>query len=635
MFAIKIPLDKKNYSDPAIRRRFCKIVKEAGATGVLLVFCPFEDTEKDYPAVNEAADFFRAEGLTVSVWYVYSLGHGNYDGLGIKKSIDYNGEESRHAVCPMHENFVRIYTDALREFVRATKEHCRELYFDDDYRINWICSRPYCFCEEHMAAYCRELGEKIDRETLRKKIFSSAQNRYKDAYLKVNAQLLRDFSRAIRAAVDSVDEGYNIGLASGPSLWGVELVNGAEIAEILRAKDKCGMLRLSGGPYWCMQTVPKAFDLNLGNVIDFTRRQAKFCKEHYPDVQVLAEADSWPRVRYVTPASYLENFALAVWADENFDGMFKYFFTCRDGLDFDAGYYRAAAANLETCRKVGEMFRGKKSTGIHPYESIQRFRFEEVADDGRADLEKNHINGGVASRFLNDLSVPTTFEPDAPYAVFGDNGAVFVVSLWKSGAFRDVGAAPILPAGPFNVGLRGCDRAKGKNFREKFDFSEETPDAPFANVYAIAADPRAKIESVVFDDENRYTGAYFYENLSGERFYVLPFSLKENFSDTLLCRTPVRQEQVFRACELIGGPLDAVCRGVPYLYVMTKADEKSLAVGLWNFSADRAENLTIRLRKKYSRAQFLGCAGELHEECVRIERICSNEFAAVCLCDER
>lgn len=632
MFSVKVPLDLQNYSDPEKRRHFCEVVKAAGGTGVLLVVYPFEHTKKDFVALNEAADYFQKEGLTVSVWYVYSLGHGNFDAYGVKKSIDYNGKESNHAVCPMQKNFIELYTKELKDFVRATKDHCRELYFDDDYRINWICSRPYCFCEEHMDAYRKELGENIDRETLRKKIFSSAQNRYKDAYLKVNAQVLRDFSQAIRAAVDSVDKDYNIGLATGPSLWGIELVNGVEIAQILRAKSKNAILRLSGGPYWCMQTIPKAFELNMGNVIDFTRRQAKFCKEHYPDAEVLAEADSWPRVRYVTPSSYLENFALAVWADENFDGMFKYFFTCSYGLDFDTGYYKASAANLEMCRKVGEMFRNKKSTGIHPYESIFRFRYEDVKDNGLADLEKNHINGGVTSRFLNDLSVPTTFEAEAPHAVFGDNARDFDVSLLKYGVLLDIDAARILTERGIDVGLRSSKKADGTSFCEQFEFSQDMPAAPFNAVYDINVDPRAQVKTYVFNKENRYNGAYFYENEKKEKFYVLPFSVKENFADTLICRTPLRQAQIFEAFQLIHGkPLDAVCRDVPYLYVMTKKDESSLAIGLWNFSADRAENICVELNQNYRQAVFLGCSGKLTGNQIRIDKIFSNEFAAVSL----
>ena len=150
MFSVKVPLDLQNYSDPEKRRHFCEVVKAAGGTGVLLVVYPFEHTQKDFVALNEAADYFQKEGLTVSVWYVYSLGHGNFDAYGVKKSIDYNGKESNHAVCPMQKNFIELYTKELKDFVRATKDYCRELYFDDDYRINWICSK---ICKDRIVLY--------------------------------------------------------------------------------------------------------------------------------------------------------------------------------------------------------------------------------------------------------------------------------------------------------------------------------------------------------------------------------------------------------------------------------------------------------------------------------------------------
>lgn len=630
MFHIKVPMDMYNYGRKQDREKFYEMAKETGVNGVLLIVYPFDYTEKEYAKFNDAADYFKSKGLKVSVWYPHSLGHGRYEGVSLQKSIDIDGNESGHAVCPLHEGFVSYYIDALVKFIEKTKEHCDELYFDDDYRINWICSRPYCFCEQHMRKYCEELGENIDRKTFKEKVFETPVNRYKDAYLKVNAQVLREFTLKIREAVDRVDPQYNLGLATGPSLWGVELINGAEIASLLKAKGKEEMIRLSGGPYWCMQTVPKAFDLNLGNVIDFTRRQAKYCKENFPQSRVLAEADSWPRVRYVTPASYLENFSLAVCADENFDGMFKYFFTCQNSLSFDSGYMESAKTNLALSEKVKKMFREKVSCGIHPYESMQRFRHEKIATDVAIDIEKNHINKGITSRFFNDLSIPTTFEKESLYAVFGENAEDFDLGLLKYGAVLDIDAAQILCRRGVDVGLCSCKAEPSGNYLETFNFSEDTLAAEWDEVYDIKLKAGGVAQGYVTDGKKRYISSYFYENKNGERFYVFAFSMKKEFFKTMVCRNPLRQKQVHNACLLAGGrPLKVISINQPYLYTMVKEGEGRTAIGLWNFSAEHIRNLELIIDRPCSVINTLQCSAEAAENKVIVKELYSNEFAAI------
>jgi len=62
---------------------------------------------------------------------------------------------------------------------------------------------------------------------------------------------------------------------------------------------------------------------------------------------------------------------------------------------------------------------------------------------------------------------------------------------------------------------------------------------------------------------------------------------------------------------LNGKKLDAVSLKNPDLYIMTKKNENSLAIGLWNNFADAILEPVVELGESYKKARFINCKGKL------------------------
>lgn len=59
-----------------------------------------------------------------------------------------------------------------------------------------------------------------------------------------------------------------------------------------------------------------------------------------------------------------------------------------------------------------------------------------------------------------------------------------------------------------------------------------------------------------------------------------------------------------------------------------KADEKTLAVGLWNFCADPIFQPVVELGDNYDAIEFIGCMGNLEGNRVTLSEIAPYGFAA-------
>ena len=57
--------------------------------------------------------------------------------------------------------------------------------------------------------------------------------------------------------------------------------------------------------------------------------------------------------------------------------------------------------------------------------------------------------------------------------------------------------------------------------------------------------------------------------------------------------------------------LDAYSLKNPDLYILTKKNEKSLAIGLWNNFADAILKPVVELGESYKHARFVNCEGKL------------------------
>lgn len=68
--------------------------------------------------------------------------------------------------------------------------------------------------------------------------------------------------------------------------------------------------------------------------------------------------------------------------------------------------------------------------------------------------------------------------------------------------------------------------------------------------------------------------------------------------------------------------------GNPHLYMQCKADEKTLAVGLWSFCADPIFQPVVELGENYDKIEFINCDGKLCGNLVSLSEIAPYGFAA-------
>lgn len=65
-----------------------------------------------------------------------------------------------------------------------------------------------------------------------------------------------------------------------------------------------------------------------------------------------------------------------------------------------------------------------------------------------------------------------------------------------------------------------------------------------------------------------------------------------------------------------------------HLYMQCKADEKTLAVGLWNFCADPIFQPVVELGENYDKIEFINCDGKLCGNLVSLSEIAPYGFVA-------
>ena len=131
----------------------------------------------------------------------------------------------------------------------------------------------------------------------------------------------------------------------------------------------------------------------------------------------------------------------------------------------------------------------------------------------------------------------------------------------------------------------------------------------------------AKVLSEFTIGGEKYIGSYTYENAKGERFLVYNFDIEKEAEAVGLIRNYYRQEQLVNLVEWLNGKkIDAICVRNPDLYILTKKNESSLAIGLWNHFIDPILKPIIELGEKYSSVRFLNCNGRLDGDKVILDQ---------------
>lgn len=628
-------------------------VKRMGAERVALAGCQLTHSVGKDPEIKayltSLIDFYHQNGLEVLVWTGNTLGHG--DSLGAL-SIDnsernrqyhfirhLNGNELSGVFCPKDEHLKKDLASVVRALAECGPD---AIILDDDFRLNNREQGLGCCCDLHMAVIRDILGEDIDVPTLRQKMFTGRQNKYRDAWSKAQGDSLRDLALHLRAAVNEVNPAVRLGWCNSSDSWDYSGIDVIERSVAL-AGDTRPLVRTCGAPYWAANWRYHKRRFFLGEVVEFTRLQNSWMGD--ADIESISEGDTYPRPRTETPASYEECFDMMLRASGENDGILKFVLDCFGTPQYETGFVDHHVADRDKYATIERLFGDKKAVGYRPFVAAQTFPCRDI-DLSDPDVEEKiqYDMYSPAMRFAVFNSLPTAYTPGGINICFGENGKHLPLEDLKYGSILDIEAARFLMERGVDVGIERIfeldDTVKNEYFpAEKeyaavdgglrvvkgYDANPGVRELSKFQLFAAAnpADPRIGSPMV--------GGAFLYENADGQRFMVLPFEVDPVYDKTGWLDNYCRRRQLADYASWLNGTAPDVCvRGShPQLYLMVKKNEKAMSVGLWNLYPDRIDRLRVQVATDSNEIEFVGCTGHREgREIVLDTPLYPYEFAA-------
>lgn len=585
------------------------------------------DFEKELKTLKDNCNYFHAHGLEVGAWLWTFWVNGNND---YQRMVGFTGRASNASVCPSDDNFVSF---AGNYIAKLAKTGVDIILFDDDFRYGWQDMGIGCFCPNHIN-YAKELlGEEFDRETFANNVLKGGKNKYRDAYIKANGHFLKEFAKKMRKAVNSVNPDVRLGICSCMSQWDFDGAASDELSRILAGNTK-PFLRLCGAPYWAVDSNFGFYGCRLADVIELERLEHSWSGNN---IEIVSEADSYPRPRTNCPANYLEIFDTALRADGNFDGILKYGIDYISNPDYERGYEIRHTKNKPIYESVEKHFGGKTACGIRVYEKMSKFADYTVPKGVEMSSRIQNIFFPISSKMLSASSIPTVYEGLGVAGIaFGDNVDEVSEEAMKQGLIIDIKAAEILIKNGIDVGIEVVGEQKAV-IKEHFISDNEFVNLR-CNAYKTKLNGNAEVisefyvqssdigcSSVSNAEDEIINGAYIYENKDGYKFLVYTFDAY--FNGEGIYRSYARSKQIRDSLRKFGAKLPAYSYGNPDLYIMAKKDSNSMSVGLWNIFADSVLEPTVELDKNYSKIDFINCNGKFEGNIVKLSELPPFGFA--------
>ena len=626
MYKLSVPVNLCRFREK--RQAYLRELKRIGAQRVMLcgpindVFCRENDAYAHPDWLKEDVKILKENGYETVFW-VGGFGHGEPLAGQQDRRLEYTliaGSDgvTTNAFCPLDENFHRDFAEGLKELAKAQPD---AIMLDDDFRISARAYRFGCCCEKHMARYREALGEEITGEELEKRVFSGGPNRYRQAYLQVLGDSVREFAKYIRRELDTVAPHISMSACACFGTWGNDGFTSIEIAKILAGQGK-PFLRTFGAPYHYKRQ-------NVLRGIERTRMQAAWCRDS--GIEVFAEGDVYPRPRYNTPARTAELYDTALTAAGETDGILKYVFDYNRDIEYDMGYVNLHIKNAPVRQAVAALFAEKKTAGVRVFEQMDKlpmWEFPAVPEEEvRKYLEKEEL-GGNPAELLSHNAIPTVWTAggEYPVAVFGENARYIQEEDLKNGAFIDAVAAGILQSRGIDTGFVSSCLA---TFHAESFPDHELPQIGLEQVrlHKMEVSPRAVVLSYL--QPGNTPGAYLYENRKGQRFYCIAYDLYNCRTEANYACDYYRQDQMVRGLQwLCGKPLPAVCTGHPHLYLLAARGEGSMSVLLMNHFMDEILSPEITLDKEYRELTCVNCTGKLEGRKVILSDVMPYGIAA-------
>ena len=600
------------------------------------------DLAKYYLDVTEKnVKFFKEHGLEVGVWINSAI---IKDENTVAVQVGDSGRERSSWLCQADEELLAIQEEYARRFAEMGIDL---LMYDDDFHFGYgaVDSVPGCFCRNHRKLFEEQYGDTLDFDRIKEEFWKEPKNEYRDAWLRFTGSTLENFAKRIRAAINKVNPDIRIGFCvNGSDYWS----NGTSVQALCKAfaGNTKPFVRLIGAPY---HDLFMDYPSRLSSAIELERFQAEILKDS--GIEVMTEGDTFPRPRTATPAAHLECFDMIMRANGNSSGILKYMLDYHSPADYETGYVDHHIENSEAYRFIEDNFAKKTAKGVRCYQFPDKFSETEWDKYSKRGSTLNIMP--FMSCMLAQLSIPTTYEGmGIAGVVFGENAKFLDEKALSGGIVTDIPGAQVLSDMGIDVGLKSVDgdlRVVAEDFGEGIIHRILGGNDGY---YSISIDEKAKVLSHYFEagkfgydynmrkelkNVNVHPAAYLYENANKQRFCVLAFDvracvnavkmLKESF------RSYAKAIQLSRAFEWVGGQsLPVKSEYHPDLYLMCKEDASGTAIGVWNLSKDKIQNLKLSLDKRFDNAEFYGAVGVLSDKEIRLNTtLYPYEFCGILL----
>lgn len=616
MYTVSVPIILKK-AEKYGYEKYLEKLNEIGASRVMLALDTYvldkEKADKVFESLSDAAAFFKSNGFEVGAWiWTFMLNAEN----NYMKIQSPTGGVCENEVCPTDKDFIAFASEYIKNIARCGVDL---LLFDDDFRFGFLTNvKMGCTCPNHINMISEILGENITREDIKDYLISGGKNKYRSAFLKANKISLINFSKEMRRAVDSVNESIRFGVCACLTTWDFDGADSIEVARALAGNTK-PLIRLIGAPYWAPD---RSWGNRLSDVIELERLERSWCPD---DIEIISEGDTYPRPAYATPVSYLEGFDTALRADGSMSGILKYMIDYVSSPDYELKYIESHIENKALYEDIHRLFSNKKCVGLSVYEAKSKYEEMDIPTPLSHDCDVVDTFFPITTRAVASSGIPTKYGVTDTGIVFGDNAKFLNDEQISKGLILDIRAAEILQQKGIDVGLKDVGiviQPTEQTFNDTHQSVRIT--SPYAR--RIQVSPSSIIASIYEDFDT--VASYLYENSDGARFYVMNY--EAHCAEEYTYRNYEHQRYITVAYEWISGrKLPAFCKGYPDIYILAKESDngKALAVGVWNFSADKIKNLKIELGCEYRESEFINCNGNLDNATVTLDILHAFEYA--------
>ncbi len=615
MFRLTIPVQNTSMTANT-REIYLEQFKKAGAHRVFLIVDRCFDVETARLQAERAkvnVEFLKSNGLFVVIWVGSTIGHGallahevNREMPQFVQIVTEHGTPVEGTFCPLDSCFAEKTAKVVAEYAKIGADG---IILDDDFRINLHGNGLCCFCDLHMEQYRKILSEPdLTREQMREYALTAKPNRYRNAFLKVNGDALRNLAEKIRDEVDKVDEKTCVSLCTTTCQLGVDGVLATELSKILAGKNP-PLLRLGGAPYWAKiwATLPMT--------IATAQMYAEICKEQ--GIELIGEGDTYPRPAAVVPASYLEMFDAVIRTNDAFDGILKYMVDYTSSADYETAYLEHHYHDMPALKTVESWFSDSVQSGVRVYEKPDLFADSDFSLSP-APMEQPFP---FAASMMYENSIPVKWRGESKCGVlFGENARGFSHDRIGGGLILDGVSAAILTASGVDVGLTDFASFEQHNVDfESFSNPCERIRIHCGNCSLLNANLNPKAVAESFTNDGKVI-SYRYENADGQKFLVFLFDCYSFDRRSGLLYSYARQNQLISFIESISKEsLPAVCRKKLNLITVTAEQDGKLQIGLFNCSEDSVISPKIRLNREYNDLATYRCNGELKKDEISLD----------------